>query len=139
MDHRRACVWFALMLGSGLAVAQQPTKGTASRTVRVYVVVTTQSGQPVTDLDERDFSIWDNSVEKRITSFQSPRTPPSGSVQVVQMTGQAKVVSGHPIGAYLLYFDAAIGKEPNEYHALGVRVDRPNLNVIARQGYYAQP
>jgi hypothetical protein len=105
----------------------------------VYVLVTTASGQPVTDLDERDFSIWDNSVEKRITSFQPPHMISNGLIQVVQVTGGAKIVSLDPASVYELSFDAAIGKKPNEYHALGVKVDRPNLNVVARQGYYAQP
>jgi hypothetical protein len=139
MDHRRFCLWLGLVVGGGVALAQQPVKGNPPRTIRVHVFVTTVSGEPVTDLDERDFSIWDDGIEKRITSFQRNPMAASESVQVGQVTGAAKALTLQPTGAYELTIDAAIAKEPNEYHSLGVKVDRPKLNLVARQGYYAHP
>jgi VWFA-related protein len=40
---------------------------------------------------------------------------------------------------YTLTFEAAAGDGPNEYHALEVKVAKPDLMVRTRLGYYAQP
>lgn len=40
---------------------------------------------------------------------------------------------------YVLSFDAARADHPNEYHALGVTIDKPGLTARTRMGYYAQP
>lgn len=41
--------------------------------------------------------------------------------------------------SYGLTFDTAPGDRPNEYHAIEVRVDRPNVIVRTTKGYYARP
>jgi VWFA-related protein len=41
--------------------------------------------------------------------------------------------------SYTLTFEAAAGDGPNEYHALEVKVAKPELTVRTRSGYYAQP
>jgi hypothetical protein len=121
-------------------MAQQPTKGTVPRTVHVYVLVTTASGQPVTDLDQRDFSLWDNNVlQRKITSFRLVRVNSNRLPQMSLVSAEPQSEQGRDVVAYELTFDAAVGKQPNEYHSLGVKVDRPKLNVLAQQGYYAQP
>jgi len=133
-------MWLAFVLSTGLAVAQQQAKGTASRTVHVYVLVTTTSGQPVTDLDVRDFSVWDNNaVEKKITSWRLIRMNSNRLPQMSLASAEPGSGQGRDVVAYELTFDGAIGTRPNEYHSLGVKIDRPKLNVLARQGYYAQP
>jgi VWFA-related protein len=40
---------------------------------------------------------------------------------------------------YVLSFDAARADQPNEYHSLGVTVDKPGITARTRTGYYAQP
>jgi hypothetical protein len=40
---------------------------------------------------------------------------------------------------YVLSFDAARADHANEYHALGVTVDKPEITARTRTGYYAQP
>jgi hypothetical protein len=128
------------MLSGGLAVAQQqPTRGTVPKTVRVFVLVSTASGQPVTDLDARDFSLWDNNVQKTITSFRFVRMNSDRLPRTSYVSAEPQNDRDHDVVAYEMTFDAAPGKRPDEYHELGVRVDRPKLNVLARQGYYAQP
>jgi VWFA-related protein len=40
---------------------------------------------------------------------------------------------------YVLSFDAARADHPNEYHAIGITVDKPGIKARTRTGYYAQP
>jgi VWFA-related protein len=40
---------------------------------------------------------------------------------------------------YVLSFNASRADEPNEYHALEVKVTKPGVKVRARSGYYSQP
>lgn len=40
---------------------------------------------------------------------------------------------------YVLSFDAAKADRPDEYHSLGVTVDKPGTTARTRTGYYAQP
>jgi len=40
---------------------------------------------------------------------------------------------------YVLSFDAARADRANEYHSLGVTVDKPGITARTRTGYYAQP
>jgi hypothetical protein len=40
---------------------------------------------------------------------------------------------------YVLSFDAARADRPDEYHSLGVTVDKPGLEPRTRIGHYAQP
>ena len=41
--------------------------------------------------------------------------------------------------AYILSFEARPGDGPNEYHAIEVKVGKPDLKAQTRSGYYAQP
>ena len=40
---------------------------------------------------------------------------------------------------YELTLDSLAGDDPNEYHALDIKVDKPGVTVHTRSGYYAQP
>jgi hypothetical protein len=40
---------------------------------------------------------------------------------------------------YELTFNVPENARPNEYHRVQVKVDKPNLLIRARDGYYAQP
>jgi len=140
MYQRQACLSVALALLGGLGAAQQSVKGATTRTVRVDVLVTTQSGEPVSDLEERDFTLWDNNVlPAKITSFKLIRVDVSRLPGLTNVSARPQNETHGEVVAYQLTFDAAFAKVSNEYHSLGVKVDRPNLNVTARQGYYARP
>jgi len=41
--------------------------------------------------------------------------------------------------SYVVAFEAAHGRQPNEFHKIAVTVDRPKTTVRTRTGYYAQP
>ena len=140
MYKRRACLWGALVLCGGLAAAPQSVKSTTSRTVHVDVLVTTPSGEPVADLEQLDFTLWDNNVlPMKIMSFKLVRVDVSRVPEMTKVSAQPQSERHGQVLVYELTFDAPVANVPNEYHSLGVKVDRPNLNVIARQGYYAQP
>ena len=131
--------FLTLYCASGIA-QQTVTTGTTTRTVRVDALVRTQSGQSVSDLQERDFTLWDNNVlPLKITSFQAIRVVASRVPGTTNGSTQPQSERHGEIIVYELTFDAAVAKLPNGYHSLGVKVDRPNLIVLARQGYYAQP
>lgn len=63
-----------------------------------------------------------------------------GSVQTnissTQPDANAENLGNFP--RYEITFNAAPAVRSNEYHQVGIRVDRPNLKVLARQGYFAQ-
>lgn len=40
---------------------------------------------------------------------------------------------------YVLTFDTARADNANEYHAIGIKVDKPRITARTRTGYYAQP
>jgi VWFA-related protein len=40
---------------------------------------------------------------------------------------------------YVVSFEAARARRGEEYHSLGVTVDKPGITVRTRTGYYAQP
>jgi VWFA-related protein len=40
---------------------------------------------------------------------------------------------------YVLSFDAARADRPNEFHAIGITIDKPGTKARTRTGYYAQP
>lgn len=40
---------------------------------------------------------------------------------------------------YVLSFDTAESRKPNEYHSIEVKVDKPDIVARTRTGYYAQP
>jgi VWFA-related protein len=40
---------------------------------------------------------------------------------------------------YEITFDAPVAKQPNEYHHVQIKLDKPGLTARTRDGYYAQP
>jgi hypothetical protein len=133
----------ALWVAAGSGEQTPPAGILNHRSIHLNVVVTTKSGQPVTDLQQRDFKIFDNNSTRRITSFAAVIIKPKSQ----EVTGPFKF-TGEPSDAgtndpwelfqYEITFDAACAERANEYHSVGVNVDRPNLIVRARQGYFAQ-
>jgi VWFA-related protein len=67
----RLCLCVVLSLLCGLAISGQETKPAASGMVQLDVVVTPKSGVPVAGLQEKDFKVLDNKVERPIASFQA--------------------------------------------------------------------
>ena len=80
----RPRVWVCLLLLTTLvsAVGQNPTLKTrtkeerdreymASRRITLNVQVTDEAGKPVTDLDARDFTLFDNQQPRKLTAFHA--------------------------------------------------------------------
>lgn len=66
---RIVCTLLATIFASGIAVvAQQPQP--ASQSIHIDVVVDTKPGQPVTSLDENNFTVLDNKTARPITHFK---------------------------------------------------------------------
>ncbi len=69
----------ALLLGAGAAPAQQRPDSTVlhtrtgppSRTIHLDVVVTSKPGEPVTGLEQKDFTLLDDKTPREITSFEA--------------------------------------------------------------------
>ena len=70
----------ALLLGAGAASAQQQTPessvlhartGPPSRTIHLDVLVTSKPGEPVTGLQQKDFTLLDDKTPREITSFEA--------------------------------------------------------------------
>jgi VWFA-related protein len=55
------------------------------------------------------------------------------------LTGEIESCIADANSYYILSFDAAPADQPNEYHNLEIKVDKPGLSVRSRTGYYAQP
>ncbi len=75
MSIRRpvAFALFATMLCAAALSAQQETQSTpaAASSITLDVVVTGKSGSPVADLQQQDFTIFDNKTPRHITSFRA--------------------------------------------------------------------
>jgi hypothetical protein len=134
----------ALFCVAGGSAQQAPSAGTPThRSVRVNVVVTTASGHWVTDLQQKDFVIYDNNSARPITSFDVVLIGPAGqkNAPIMKLASQGPNTGAENRGElfhYAITFDGAVAEQP-EYHSIEVKVMRPNLTVRTRKGYLAQP
>ncbi len=67
--------------------ASRPKFGTSTAAVSVDVIVRDKKGQPVTDLSQADFEVYEDGVRQRIISFD--RSVPSASPEAVTAAGRA--------------------------------------------------
>ena len=142
--RRRVGLGLAAALFVGTAFGQRSSAGggPASRDVRFHVVVTTSSGQCVTDLHERDFRVFDNNSVQAITFFRAVLIRPPRAHETPHMIDASvdREANGcYDRGALFQYeigFNVPDHAVVNEYRSVGIRVDRPNLLVRTRQGYY---
>src|ERR1700739_4108491 len=118
------------------ASAQQTSSegGVASRNVDLSVVVTTASGQCVTDLQQKDFKVFDNNLPQPITSFRTVTVSP----KQIEVPGHAYFAgNGADAGCYQqgdlfqyeITFNVPSDARPNEYHGVEVKIYKPNLTV----------
>jgi len=142
--YKRVFAVLAILVCTTTAFAQQRSarSGAASRNVRFNVVVTTASGQCVMDLQERDFKVFDNNLNQPIAFFRAGPISRNG-VEIPHVVYAA----GAPINGcfehgevfqYEITFNVPNDARLNEYRQVGIKVNRPNLVVQTRQGYYAQ-
>jgi VWFA-related protein len=79
-------------------------------------------------------------------------SPPDLSLQVLAtQTGGRVLVNGNDIANqlqscvddasafYVLSFQGATAEQPDQYHAIELKIDKPGLTARTRTGYYAQP
>jgi hypothetical protein len=108
------------------------------------VVITTASGQCVTDLQQHDFKIFDNNLPQTIRSFRAVTISPK-QVEVpdrAYAAGNEANTGCYEQGELFQYeitFDVPSDARPNEYHGVEVKVYKPNLTVRTRRGYFTQP
>jgi hypothetical protein len=138
---KQACLGLSALLISTLMLRAQDVSVAQARadgSVRFLVVVTTKSGQPVADLRQQDFTVFDDDVIRPIRSF---RTIPAAKKQGGSHTSAAASMANlprEPIGissTYEVIFDGAKSSGRREFHEVGIKVDRPNLEVATRPGY----
>jgi hypothetical protein len=138
---KQACLGLSAVLFSTLMLRAQDVSVAQARadgSVRFLVVVTTKSGQPVADLRQQDFTVFDDDVIRPIRSF---RTIPAAKKQGGSHTFTAASMANlprEPIGissTYEVIFDGAKSSGRREFHEVGIKVDRPNLEVATRPGY----
>jgi hypothetical protein len=115
----------------------------ASRGVRLNVVVTTASGQCVTDLKERDFKVFDRNVTQQpILFFRAGSISPEGTgiPRLIYAAGARTdgCFGEDGLFRYEIVFDVPGDARMNEYRNIGILVDKPNLIVRAPQGYYVR-
>jgi hypothetical protein len=161
---RVVAILAVMLLCIATASAQQGSSegGAASRVVHVNVVVTTASGQCVTDLQQKDFKILDNNLPQPIKSFKTVTISPkqmevpdrvyspraAASPKQVEVPDRAySYGNGANNGCYEqgelfqyeITFNVPSDARPNEYHGVEVKVYKPNLTVRTRRGYFTQP
>ena len=116
----------------------------ATRSERFVVIVTTKSGSPVSDLREQDFKVFDNNSLRPINVFKVVNGSQK-NVQTYSLTGVSSMRQDSNardrLGSFPRYeitFISAPALRSNEYHEVGIWVGRPDVEVWARQGYYAK-
>jgi hypothetical protein len=137
MEHLRFGL-FAVLLSTSLARAQDLSvvqAGLDGR-VRFLVTVTTQSGQPVTDLRKQNFTVFDGDVIRPIGSFRVLSAPTGQHGDHVIRTvapGMPTNSSSSPV--YEVIFDGARSQGPRQFHEVGIKVDKSNLEITTSAGY----
>jgi hypothetical protein len=143
MKKMQACLGLSAVLFSTLMLRAQDVSVAQARadgSVRFVVVVTTKSGQPVGDLRQQDFTVFDDDVIRPITSF---RTIPAAKKQGGNHTFTAVSLensSREPVAirissTYEVIFDGAKSSGRRQFHEVGIKIDRPNLEVATWPGY----
>jgi hypothetical protein len=126
----------SLIWAQDVSVAQARHDGT----VRLLISVTTKSGEPVTDLQEQDFTVYEGFVTHPIRYFQSYSAPKSqhGRHSLTNVTLRTSDGTHSPLGSSPLYELTFVGAKPTgqrEFHEVGVQVDRSNLEITTSAGY----
>lgn len=128
-------------VAAGSAQQAPPGDTPTPRSIQLNVIVTTASGQPVTDLQQKDFTILDNKSTRTITSFKavamSPR--PQEATPVMKFASERSGAEAYELFQYEIVYDAPRTEQPNEYHRVEVKVDKPKLTIKTSKGYYDQP
>ena len=143
---KRFCILLAAILLSNLPCQAQrkPVAEPQVNPVTFIVVVMTNSGTPITDLQQQDFTIFDNGSICPIQFFRAigGTKKPAGISRFIPVGNTLSPSGGEASGLFPRYeitFNAASAAKANEYHRVEVKVDRSSLRVVlTRQGYYAQ-
>ena len=133
----------AMIFWIAAASAQQaPARGGAvTRSVRFNVVVTNASGVCVTDLQQRDFTVFDDNSVDPITSFRAGVVSPAGQKSPHFVYARAQTYGCFEQGGlfrYEIIYNLPRNARRDEYRRVGIKVDRPNLAIETSQGYFAR-
>ena len=141
--YKRVFAVLAILVCTATGFAQRSARGGAfSRSVRFNIVVTTAAGGCVTDLQERDFKVFDNNVNQPIAFFRVGPISLEG-VEIPHLVYAAGAAfngcfAPSEVFRYEITFNVPSDARLNEYRQVEIKVDRPNLVVQTGQGYYAQ-
>ena len=91
-------IFTAALAASGL-LAQAPAP---SPLVRLYPVALDASGQPVTDLTEKDFKVIDQNKPQTVLTFHKPRTEPAAPPGLLEWSNRPRGTMPH---ATVILFD----------------------------------
>ncbi len=142
VDKRVFAVLAILVCTTAFAQQRSARGGAASRSVRFNILVTTAAGECVTDLQELDFKVFDNNLSQPIAFFRAGPISPDG-VEIPHLVYAAGAPTNGcfehgEVFRYEITFNVPNDARLNEYRQVGIKVDRPNLVVRARQGYYVR-
>jgi hypothetical protein len=139
---KRLCLrLFAVLISTLMVKAQDVSvaQARADGSVRFLIVVTTKSGQPVVDLREEDFTVFDDDVIRPIRSFRTidgPEKQDRHLFTIVTLANPSEDSSAKGTGVtYEIIFDGAKSPGRRQFHEVGIEVDRPNLEIITSPGY----
>ena len=140
---KQLCLGLSAFLLSTLILKAQDVSVAQARadgTVRFLVAVKTRSGQPVVDLREQDFTVFEGDLIRPIRSFRKVFAPKkqdgSHIFTTVTLTNPTEKSSAESTSStYELVFDGARSRGPRQFHEVGIKVDKPNLEVVTSLGY----
>jgi hypothetical protein len=136
---RSICLFLsAILLSSSPAFTQQASLRdpiVSNGAVRLVVIVLDSSGHPVTDLRQKDFTVFDDEFIRPIRVFAAVgENKGSPKLRAVEMRSNTQASAAN-VPRYEITFDAAVASELKEYHRVEVKVDRPDLQIITSRGY----
>jgi TonB family protein len=112
------------------ASATQQSRFVRLDLVSVDVAVHDASGQPVSGLRQADFKVLEDGIEQRIESLSFEKiTSPVASSSSLAIAGDAY---------YLLGYRFTPGGRPGRFRKIAVAVNRPDVRVESRMGYYPE-
>jgi hypothetical protein len=128
------CLGLPIVLLSTLMARAQDVPAAQARpdgSVRLLIAVTTRAGQPVVGLGEQDFTVFDGNLVRPIRSFRPISSLEKQKGQYVMTS----VSQFHPAGTYEVIFEGVKARGRRQFHEVGIKVDRQNLEVVTSPGY----
>lgn len=114
-------LFFVLSVGSQLSFAGQPRS--------LIVIVATGDGDPVTDLQKKDFTVFDQDSIRPITSFRAFRGKDASgpTISYAHLSNNARSTDRGRFSRYELSFDCE-ATTPHEKPQ--IKINRPDVKIF---------